>query len=109
MTVLWILSLLAGGLTAIDQLRRPASQWVAADRDRSFWVTMTVLGGLLYLGIVAAIVYAVTLLPLLGRAPGGDFAHAPAPVAPLAPVAPEPPPAPARPATGKLVIDLDDV
>lgn len=137
-TALWLVSLLAGLVTIGDMLRRPASEWVAADRDRSYWVTMAALGGFMCLGLVAGAVYLMSVVPRLGGGAGPDpaFRKGPAAGATAPPVAAPPPPpravpptpadpappaplwaTPADPADAlpsteprrKLVIDLDDI
>ena len=85
MTVIWLLSLLAGGLTATDQLRRPESQWAAAGRERSVWVAVAIGGGVACLGIVAAVAYAVAVLPYLGGQPRAGAPAAPDIVAAIPP------------------------
>lgn len=126
-STLWIVSLVAAALTVADQLRRPASEWTAADRDRGFWVTWTVIAGFLCLGFVAAIVYAIGVAGRFGHAqqvdPGFRTASPPAPrtPAPSQPLwadrrpVPEQRPAPGRaePTAAterpKLVIEIDDL
>jgi uncharacterized iron-regulated membrane protein len=126
-TAIWIISLLSGGVALGDQLRRPASEWVAADRDRSYWVSLTAIGSLFCLGLVAAIAYLMSVVPHLGGAGGPDkaFRKQPAngPVPPPAPAQPQSlwasppaasdPPVPRAPlptadAPRKLIIDFDD-
>jgi hypothetical protein len=102
-TAIWIISLLSGGLALGDQLRRPASEWVAADRDRNYWVTVTVIGSLFCLGVVAAIAYAISVMPRFGTGGGPDhgFRKQPAAAAPPPPphaTAPRPAPAASPPA-----------
>jgi hypothetical protein len=135
-TAIWIISLLSGGLALGDQLRRPASEWVAADRDRGYWVMVTVIGSLFCLGLVAAVAYGISVVPRFGTAGGPDHefrkqpaAAAPPPPPPAGRPAPAPSPTPASPPTPaplwappppdaqlpaaepsrKLDIDFDDV
>jgi len=123
---IWVTSLIAAAITVADQLRRPHSQWIAADRDRSYWVSCTVVAGLFACGLVAALVYAIGVLPRFARGPASDAAfskstgqvyepaparHAPESAPPPAPAPASPPAldAPETPSRGKLVIELDDV
>ncbi|HEV7493340.1 hypothetical protein [Baekduia sp.] len=132
-TALWIISLLSGGVALGDQLRRPASEWVAADRDRSYWVSLTIIASLFCLGLIAAAAYLMSVVPQLGGAGGPDKAFRKQPVSAPRPSPPHPaPPAPAQPqslwapapaasnppaaraplpaadAPRKLIIDFDD-
>lgn len=105
-TAVWVTSLLAAGLTVLDQFAHPPSNWTAADRDRGYWVTTTVAAGLFCLGIVMAVVYLVGVRSRFGAAQPADaeFRKSAAPLAPARLPAPPPEPAGSR----KLVIDLDD-
>ena len=67
---LWMVSLAVAALTVADQARRSASAWTAVDRDRGTWVTCTVIGGLVFLGPVAALAYAIGVVPRFGHADG---------------------------------------
>lgn len=125
--VILIASILATGVTLLDQLRRPASAWTAADRDRGYWITGTAFCGLLCLGIPVGFAYAIGVLPYFGSGPEVDpaFRKTPAVRTPAsessssarAPVRllPDPggdPPPPAQPqprSPGRLVIELDDL
>jgi uncharacterized iron-regulated membrane protein len=121
-TALWIISLLSGGLALGDQLRRPASEWVAADRDRSYWVSATVVASLFCVGLVAAIAYLLSVVPRLGSGGGPDLAFRKQPTNAAAPPPPPPTqpqplwaPPPAAPAAlpateppRKLIINFDD-
>jgi len=48
---------------AIDAARRPASVWAAADRQKTWWVTLLVI-----FGFVAFIPYVIGVLPRLMQA-----------------------------------------
>jgi hypothetical protein len=69
-TVYWVFSCLCGALLVFDVYRRPASKWVAADRNRGFWATAIVLMSLFGLGPVIGVVYLVALVPRLSRDDG---------------------------------------
>jgi hypothetical protein len=53
---------LAGWALVIDAVRRPAHQWTAADRNRTFWVALLTLMAPIFL-----IPYLVGVLPRLAR------------------------------------------
>ena len=127
---LWMVSLASAALTVGDQMRRSASAWIATDRDRGMWVASTVIGGLVFLGPVAALAYAIGVVPRFGHADGAaeEARRLPSPAPPAAPpaarrhVAPArlwsgsvPPsaaghePIPDAPSRRKLVIEIDDV
>lgn len=92
---LWILSLVAAVLTLVDQLRRSPADWIAADRDRGSWVTWTGIAGVLFVGQVAAIAYAIRVLPRFARVhEARRVVHPPPP--------PSPPPAPRHVAPARL-------
>jgi hypothetical protein len=46
-----------------DEIRRPASAWVAADRNRGFWITITIVLGLLGCGVLVAVAYLLIVIP----------------------------------------------
>ena len=54
-TVLFLAIAAAG---VIDAARRPASQWVAADRNRAFWIVMMV-----FLNILGVVAYVIAVVP----------------------------------------------
>jgi len=58
-----VISYLAGLGALVDQIRRPASQWVAADRNRGAWISATVLCGFPACGLLVALVYLMGVLP----------------------------------------------
>lgn len=65
----------AAALVALtDQLRRPQSAWVAADRDRGFWTGMTIVLGLFACGAIIAIVHLLGVLPRFAGSDGVDGA-----------------------------------
>jgi hypothetical protein len=47
----------------IDAIRRPASDWASADRNRAFWLVI-----LLFLNALAAVCYAIFVVPRFSRA-----------------------------------------
>jgi hypothetical protein len=127
---LWILSLVVAALAVADQARRSPSEWTAADRERGYWMTWTVLAGLVYLGLVAAIVYAIGVVPRFGHVSASDdgFRRTVPPPQPAAPAVRQhvPPqrlwsgtvapaqtsaqePLPETPPRRKLIIEIDDV
>lgn len=59
----WWLSLALGAISVIDCARRPQSAWVTADRSRSAWIMWIVLGSLLFLGMLIAPIYWLTVVP----------------------------------------------
>ena len=64
MAWIWLLWAL-GWVAAVDCLRRPHLQWVAADRQRAFWVVM-----LIFLGPLMVWIYLIGVLPRLNSASG---------------------------------------
>jgi hypothetical protein len=58
-----VISYLAAAAALADQLRRPASEWAAADRNRGWWISMTVFLGLFACGIFIAPAYLVGVVP----------------------------------------------
>jgi uncharacterized iron-regulated membrane protein len=115
---IWVISLVASALTLVDQVRRPSSEWTAADRDRSYWIGATAVAGLFACGLLAALVYAIGVLPRFAGAPPSDAAFSkraahPNPTA-LQSVddsasAPAIEGSPGAAAPRKLVVELDDV
>jgi hypothetical protein len=62
----------------IDALRRPAYDWVVADRNRGYWIAGLGFGLLLLpVGIVLAIGYAIGVLPRLSQPMDSDFRRRP--------------------------------
>jgi hypothetical protein len=57
-------------LAFVDGVRRPASQWLEADRNRGYWLTAIVL-----LNVVGALLYLVFVLPRFpaGSSAGGEM------------------------------------
>ena len=70
LTLYMVFSCLCGALAVFDAYRRPQSQWVAADRDRSWWTMMIVMLSLFALGPVIGLVYLVALVPRFSRESG---------------------------------------
>jgi hypothetical protein len=101
------LSLLAAGLTLVDQLRRPASAWTAADRDRSYWATTTFIAGLFACGVLAAIAYAVGVLPRFDQMPSAD--HGFGKQQQQQQQRTHPSPEPEAVTSRRLAVDLDDL
>jgi hypothetical protein len=95
--VAYAVSVAVAAVALADQLRRPESQWTLADRNRGWWTGMTAALGLLGLGVLAALVYAVAALD-------PAFRHGAAPEAP-----PVPPPAGPPREGGRIVVSFDDV
>lgn len=62
-TAILVISYLAAAAALADQLRRPASAWAAADRDRGWWIGMTVVFGLFACGIFIASAYLLGVVP----------------------------------------------
>jgi Phospholipase_D-nuclease N-terminal len=60
-----VLLILAAGAAFIDAVRRPASQWVEADRNKAFWLTMIVI-----LNVVGVVAYVITVVPRFPRGAG---------------------------------------
>lgn len=62
--IYWIAAsyIIAVGL-AVDQLRRPLSEWEAAGRNRRFWLALTLILGFHALGQYALIGYLVGVVP----------------------------------------------
>jgi hypothetical protein len=62
--VYWIAASYVLGIgLAVDQLRRPLSEWEAAGRNRRFWVSMTIVMGFHALGQYAAAAYFISVVP----------------------------------------------
>jgi hypothetical protein len=66
-TGILIISYLAAAAALGDQLRRPASAWVAADRNRGWWIATTTVFGLFACGIVIAPAYLLGVVPRFGN------------------------------------------
>jgi hypothetical protein len=69
-----IMSYLAAVLALLDQVRRPASVWAAADRNRGSWIWATVILGFLACGIFVACAYLVVVVPRFTSADDVDSA-----------------------------------
>jgi hypothetical protein len=72
MTAYLIVSWLCGVAVVVDAVRRPHAQWVAADRDRGWWVATIVACSIFGLGPMAAGTYLVAIVPGFSRAAGYD-------------------------------------
>ena len=72
--VIVVLSYALGAFASYDAWRRDPSDWAAADRSRDTWLTTLITCTVLALGVVAAAVYAVYVLPGLqgAKAQGPD-------------------------------------
>jgi len=64
-----LLILVAGG-AFVDAVRRPASQWIEADRNKAFWLTMIVI-----LNVIGVAVYVIAVVPRFPRGPGSTNAE----------------------------------
>jgi len=71
-TTILVISYLAGIATVVHASLRPASAWANADRSRGYWMTLLISLTLFALGIVAAIVYIVGVVPGFGSAKATD-------------------------------------
>ncbi len=67
-----VVSYLAAAIALIDQLRRPASEWLGADRNRGSWITATVLLGIVACGLFIAVAYVVAVVPRFAENPDID-------------------------------------
>ena len=66
-----LLGYLAAGLIVYDMMRRSEAYWIAADRKRSSWITAAVVTGIFSpLALVTAVIYGVTVVPLLSEVAG---------------------------------------
>jgi hypothetical protein len=62
--VYWIAASYVLGIgVALDQLRRPLSEWQAAGRERRFWVALTLITGFHGMGQYVAAAYAIDVMP----------------------------------------------
>lgn len=66
-TMYLVFAYLCGAAAVFDALRRPQAAWVAADRNRSFWVVLIVGVSLFALGPVIGAVYLVAVVPGFSR------------------------------------------
>jgi uncharacterized iron-regulated membrane protein len=71
-TALVVTSYIIAGVTLVGQLRRPASQWTAADRNRSWWIGVTSVLGLLGCGIFVGLAYLVGVVPAFAQSAVDD-------------------------------------
>ena len=62
-TFLVILSYASGIVAILHGLAKPASEWVAADRNRGYWLTMMVTGTVVGVGLIATAFYVVGVVP----------------------------------------------
>jgi beta-lactamase regulating signal transducer with metallopeptidase domain len=62
MSAILVLLYAAALIAFVDALRRPASQWVQADRNKTFWLMMLVL-----LNVLVAPLYALFVVPRFTR------------------------------------------
>lgn len=67
MTAYFYFSWACTALLTIDAARRPESAWVIADRNRSGWLGFCIPLGLIGLGPLCLLAYAVGVLPRFGR------------------------------------------
>ena len=66
-TLYLIFAYVCGVATIIDAVRRPQAQWVAADRDRTWWVGGIVVCTLFAVGPIIGLVYLVGVVPGFAR------------------------------------------
>lgn len=60
---------LASAIAAIDAIRRPKTAWVAADRNRGFWISALVMSAvLLFPSVIFLPGYLFVVLPSFGSA-----------------------------------------
>jgi len=71
-TAIIVVSYISGAVALVDQLRRPASAWTAADRDRGWWLSATVLLGLFACGLFVGIAYLIGVVPRFATNDGID-------------------------------------
>lgn len=62
-TSLIVISYVSGIAAILHGFGRPASDWVAADRNRGFWLTTMITGTALGVGLIAAAFYFVGVAP----------------------------------------------
>jgi hypothetical protein len=67
-----IFSGLCGAAAVFDALRRPHGQWVAADRNRGWWVTTIVTCGVFGLGPIVGAIYLLAIVPGFSRSHSYD-------------------------------------
>jgi cbb3-type cytochrome oxidase subunit 1 len=73
MITAWIvISYIVGLAAVIDQVRRPASEWASADRNRSWWIGTTAVAAFFACGVFAALAYFIGVLPRFGQRDGID-------------------------------------
>jgi hypothetical protein len=65
-----LLLILAAAAACVDAVRRPASQWVEADRNKAFWLTMIII-----LNVVGALAYVIAVVPRFPRGAGATPAE----------------------------------
>ena len=75
---IWI-SVACGAVIVIDGLRQPQSAWVAADRNRFFWLFWLGFASILALGPLALLFYVLRLRPRFAAAGGDAFRKPKAP------------------------------
>jgi hypothetical protein len=56
-----------GAAAIVDALRRPQAQWVAADRNRSWWAGTMIVCTLFGLGPVIGLIYLLAVAPGFSR------------------------------------------
>lgn len=71
-TAIFVISYLIGAVTVLDEMRRPHSAWVAADRNRGWWITTSVIFGIAGCGLFMGIAYLVGVLPGLSQSGAVD-------------------------------------
>jgi H+/Cl- antiporter ClcA len=73
-TAIIVISYLAGFATLADELRRPASVWAAADRNRGWWISTTVILGVMACGLFVGVAYLIGVVPNFSEHDGVDEA-----------------------------------
>ncbi|GAA2145773.1 hypothetical protein GCM10009825_38800 [Arthrobacter humicola] len=64
MTALVVISYIVNAAVFVYAFTRPSSAWLAADRNRSFWLVLLAILGLMgVLGIAADVAFLVGVLP----------------------------------------------
>jgi hypothetical protein len=66
--VYYVISCICGIAIIVDALRRPSTQWVSADRDRSYWVMLVAaFSFLIPVGPLMGLIYLIGVLPRFSR------------------------------------------
>ena len=66
--VYYVISCLCGAAVLVDAYRRPHTQWIAADRDRGFWVVLIAfLSFVVPAGPLMGLIYLFAIMPRFSR------------------------------------------